>query len=123
MITGLASGIARGLLRSERRAFARTTEAQRTVAFPRQRFAFTVCDGHNGVVEGSLNERHAVRNVLAFFLLEYLFLAFCPGCAASGGRCCWFRHSLYSSASPIGTTTSSIRSAMSFSCELLAPSF
>src|ERR1041385_1790050 len=86
MIAGLAGGIARGLLRGQLRAFTRSAETQRTRALPRQRFAFTVRDGHNGVVEGRLDERHAMRNVLAFFLLEDLLLAFCSGSA--GARCC-----------------------------------
>src|SRR6478672_3076631 len=86
MIAGLAGGVARGLLRGKRRALTRTTEAQRAGALPCECFAFTVRDGHNGVVEGRLNERHAMRNVLAFFLLKNFFLAFCSGSA--GARCC-----------------------------------
>src|SRR6478672_13548981 len=86
MIAGLAGGIAGRLLRGKRSAFARSAEAQRTGTLPRQCFTFTIRDGDNGVVERRLDERHAVRNVLAFFLLENFFLAFCSGSA--GARCC-----------------------------------
>src|SRR6185312_16270532 len=121
MVTGLAGCIASGLLRGKRRPFARTAEAQRTRALPRQRFAFTVRDGHNGVVEGRLYEHHAVRDVLAFLLLEDFFLAFCSG-SAGARRCCCFCHYFF----PLHRYWKSypaIPSAMSLSCELLAPGF
>src|SRR5205807_9480763 len=102
MVPGLTGSVAGGLLRGKRRAFARAAEAQRTRALPRQRAALTVRDGYNGVVEGRLDKRHAVRNVLAFLLLENFFLAFCSGSAASGCRCCCFRHFSFSFASPLG---------------------
>ena len=45
----------RGLLRGKWRTLARSAEAQRTGTLPRQDVAVRVGDGHDGVVEGSLN--------------------------------------------------------------------
>src|SRR4051812_41416655 len=67
--------VLRGLLRSERRAFARTAEAERTRALPAHGVALRVRNGHDGVVERRLDMHDAEGNVLAFLLLELLATA------------------------------------------------
>src|SRR5262249_61804638 len=103
VIARLVGGVHGRMLRGKRCALARAAEAQRTGALPRQRPSLTVRDRHDGIVEGSLNERHTVGNVLALLLLENLFLALGPGGrCASGCSCCrCFRHSSISPVLPL----------------------
>src|ERR1700690_1725480 len=69
MIARHAGGVGRSLLGGKRGPLARSAEAQRTRAFPGQDIARLVGNGHNGVVERSLNVRDAMRHMLAFFFL------------------------------------------------------
>src|SRR6185312_13356210 len=89
MVAGLVGSIHRCLLRGKRCSFSGTTEAERTRTLPRDHLALVIRDGHNGVVEGSLNVRQSKWHVLALFLLELLLFALLFG-RRSGS--CWFRH-------------------------------
>src|SRR5882757_5359348 len=75
MVTRLVGGVDGSLLRRERRALARSTEAERARALPGERVAHVVGDGDDRVVERSLNVYQTVRHILAFALLELLVLA------------------------------------------------
>src|SRR4029077_3956140 len=91
MIARHVGSVGRGLLRSEWRSLARSAEAERARALPRNHIPRHIGDGHDGVIERRLHVYQSVRNVLALFLLECLLFAFFlgSGCAA---RCCWFGH-------------------------------
>src|SRR3974390_1308358 len=82
-------GIHRRLLSGKRSAFTRSPETERSRALPRQHVAAGVRNGHDGVVERSLNVHQSVRDVLALFLLELFLLAFFVG-RRDGAGCCWF---------------------------------
>jgi hypothetical protein len=69
-------GVRGGLLRGEWRAFTRSSETQRTRAFPGQHVAIRIGDGHDRVVERGLNVDDPEWNVFALLLLERLLLAF-----------------------------------------------
>src|SRR5207248_7688710 len=88
--------VERGLRRRERRAFARSLEADAAGARPGDDIAFGVRNRHDGVVERRLNVRQAVMDdALLAALLEGLlplrraFLAFFRRCAFSGRRFCF----------------------------------
>src|SRR3954451_24089598 len=86
MLARHVGGVHRGLLRGERSAFARSAEAERTRALPRDGPALAIGNGDDGVVEGGLNVHDAMRHVLLLLLLKRLLLAFflrsrcCSGC-------------------------------------------
>src|SRR6185437_6268271 len=87
VIASCVGGILRRLLRRERRALARATEAKRTRRLPAERVALLVRDGDDGVVEARLNEHEPERNILAFPLLELLVLAgLGAGCRSLGSH-------------------------------------
>src|SRR5271157_4774407 len=65
----------RRLLRGERRPLPRPTEAQRTRARPGDGIPLQVRDGHDGVVEGSLDMHDARMDDALFLFLEALLLA------------------------------------------------
>src|SRR5277367_1135442 len=88
MIARHVGRIDRRLLRRERRALARTAEAERNRALPRQRIALAIGDGHDCVVERRLNVDQTVRYILALALLELLVLAG----GGFPGALCWLRH-------------------------------
>src|SRR3954463_7410739 len=97
MLARHVSGVHRGLLRGERSAFARSAEAERTRALPRDGPALAIGDGDDGVVEGGLNVHDAMRHVLLLLLLERLLLAFfLRSRCCSGGCCYWFCHVQFS---------------------------
>src|SRR5205807_1347685 len=83
--------VRRGVLRSEWRSLARSAEAERARALPRNHIPRHIGDGHDGVIERRLHMHKSVRNVLALFLLERLLLAFFLG-SGWAARCCWFCH-------------------------------
>jgi len=83
-------GVHCGLLRSKRRAFTRTAEAQRSRTLPGQNVSVGVRDGDDGVVERRLDVRHPKGNVLALPALELLALAFFLRRAGTRRCCCWF---------------------------------
>ena len=85
MVARLVGGVHGSLLSGKGRAFTRSAEAERTRALPGKRVALAVRDGHDGVVERSLNVDQSVRNVLALALLELLVLA---GLAVDAGCFC-----------------------------------
>src|SRR5436853_4869606 len=96
MFAGLVGSIHGCLLGGKGSAFARSAEAQRTGALPRKGAAFAISNGDDGVIERSLDVSDPVRDVLAFLLLEYFFLAFGGRCSGAG-CCCWFIHVCVSS--------------------------
>ncbi len=69
------SHLARGLLRRERRSFARALETKAARARPGHDIAFHVGDGHVRVVEGRLNMGDPTQERAFFLLLEGLALA------------------------------------------------
>jgi len=102
MIARHVGSVGRGLLCSEWRSLARSAKAERARTLPRNHIPRHIGDGHDGVIERRLHMHKSVRNVLAFFLLERLLLAFFlgSGCAA---RCCWFCHDFSSQFSVVGS--------------------
>src|SRR5277367_1316564 len=88
MIARLVGSVDRCLLRGKRSPFTRPAEAERTRTLPRNRIALTVGDGHNRVVERSLNVNQTIRHILAFALLELLVL----GGGLSGSALLCFCH-------------------------------
>src|SRR5215813_2844145 len=85
MVTRLVGCVGSRLLRGERCALARSTEAQRTRTLPRHRVPTGIGDGDNGVVERSLHMHQSVRNVLELLLFElFAGLALLLRC----GTCC-----------------------------------
>src|SRR5438270_8126103 len=86
------SGVRRSLLRRKRRAFARSTEAERSRTLPRQNVAIHVGDGHDRVIEGCLYIAQSMGNMLALLLFEGFLLAFFIRCGCCATRCCWFSH-------------------------------
>src|SRR2546421_7736691 len=92
MLARHVGGVHRGLLRGKRSAFARSAEAERTRALPRNGAALAIGDGDDGVIEGGLNVHDAVWHVLLFLLLERLLLAFFLRRCCSGCGCYWFCH-------------------------------
>ena len=75
MIARHAGGVLRRLLRGKRSAFTRSAKTQRTGTLPGQNIARLIGDGHNGVIERSLDVGNAERNVLPLFLFEGFLLA------------------------------------------------
>src|SRR5215469_6802939 len=84
-------GVHRRLLRSKRRAFSRTAEPERARTLPGENIAGLVRDGHDRVVEGSLNMHDSERDMLALLLLERFLLAFLLRCRCTG-CCCGLCH-------------------------------
>ena len=80
-------GVLRGLLGGKRRPFARSAKTQRPGTLPRQHIAGLIGDGHNRVVERSLDVGNTVRNVLPLLLLEGFLLALFVRRRCSGSRC------------------------------------
>src|SRR5205085_197968 len=86
-------GVHRGLLGGERSSLTRSAEAERAGTLPGQHVSSRIGNGDDRVVKRCLDVRNAVGDVLAFFFLKLLLLAFFLRCCRrSGCRCCWFCH-------------------------------
>src|SRR5450755_1201996 len=100
MIARHAGGVLSCLLGGKWSAFSRSAETQRTRTLPGQNVPRLIGDGHNRVVERSLDVGNTVRNMLPLLLLKRLLLALFIRRRCSGPRCrwcCWFCHKLIQS--------------------------
>src|SRR3954470_21433815 len=81
VLGGLAGGALGGHLRGERRGLARALETDVARGRPRDHGTGRVRDGHDGVVEGALDVRVPVRDVLLLLAADLLR----PGRGAAAG--------------------------------------
>lgn len=82
-------------LRGERRTLSRTLEVRRACRSSRDRVALRVGDRHQGVVERSVNVRHAQRDVLDDLCLSFACSLSCHVLITSSPSSCRQRSSAY----------------------------
>src|ERR1700680_2571967 len=93
MIARHDCGVRRGLLGGKWRSLARPPESEGTGTLPGEHVPGLIGDGHDRVIERSLDVRNAVGDVLALLLLERLLLTFFL-CRRGRACCYWFCHSV-----------------------------